>query len=183
MQVVDRDTGEVIDHAQTTPDQQPTAKKTSRRTENQDFIMLYRHYVQQIADLGMENSTALKVLLFLIRNMDGTNAIGVTQSLIAEMTGLARQTVSKAIKYLEANGWIQIFKLGRANIYVVNPDVVWTSYADQKQYCKFKGTLLLSSVDNWEVRKKNTTHVKQLKPMTIAKIAQALEEDASSGEA
>lgn len=179
MQVVNTDTGEIIDHARTSPKQQPTAKQDSRRTENQDFVMLYRHYVQQIADLGMKNSTALKVLLFLIRNMDGTNAIGVTQSLIAEMTGLARQTVSKAIKYLDENGWLQIYKLGKANVYVVNPDVVWTSYADQKQYCKFTGTLMLSSVDNWEIQQQNTSRVKQLKPMTIAKIAQAIEEDSA----
>lgn len=179
MKVLDRSTGEIIDNAESLPDQKPTAKQDNRSRDNQDFVMLYRHYVQQIADLGMKNPSALKVLLFLIRNMDNTNAIGVTQDLIADMTKLSRQTVSKAIHYLVKEGWMQIFKLGRANIYVVNPDVVWTSYADQKRYCKFRGTIMLSSEDNWQISRNNTTKVKQLAPMTINKIASAIEEAAA----
>lgn len=175
MQVLDKTTGEIIEQAEILPDEQPKAKGESRSRENQDFVMLYRHYVKQIADLGLENPSALRVLLFLIRNMDGTNAIGVNQSLIAEMTHLARKTVSKSISYLRDNGWLEIYKLGRANIYVINPEVVWTSYADQKQYCKFRGTFMLTGEDNWDVPKRNTSKVKQLTPLTIQKIADAIE--------
>lgn len=140
--------------------------------------MLYRYYVKQIADLGLKNPSALRVLLFLITNMDGTNAIGVTQELIAEMTHLAKRTITKAIAYLQENGWLEVFKLGRANVYVINPNVVWTSYADQKQYCKFQGTFMLSGEDNWELSKNKTSHVKQLNqltPATIKKIADAID--------
>lgn len=173
--VVNADTGELIEHAQIFTDDpvsQPSNRDRSR--EDSDFVKLYRQFIQQIADLGMENPTALRVLLFLIRHMDGCNAIGVQQNLIADKTGLVRQTVSKAINYLHDNGWIAIYKLGRSNIYLINPDVVWTSYADQKDYCKFKGSLMLSRDDQWEMPKaQRKTQIKHLDPLVMQKMAMA----------
>ena len=126
-------------------------KKKPRSREDKDFVKMYRKFIKAIADLSMKNPTALTILLFLIRNMDGLNAIGVSTTAIGSLTGYSRQTVSKSIKYLKENGWIEIFKQGTSNIYVINPDVVWTSYAEQKAYCNMKSSLLLSSDDNWEI--------------------------------
>lgn len=170
--VADRETGEIIEQP-IIYSGEPVRKssKGSRARENTDFVMLYRRFIAQIADLGAENTTALRVLLFLIKHMDGTNAIGAPQKLIADMMGVSRQTVNGAIRYLEDNGWIQTYKLGKANIYVVNPDVVWTSYADQRTYCKFKGTLLLAGEDNWAISRKDRTQVKYLDPLMARKMA------------
>lgn len=170
--VTDMATGEIIEQP-VIYSGEPVRKssKGSRARENTDFVMLYRRFIAQIADLGAENTTALRVLLFLIKHMDGTNAIGAPQKLIADMMGISRQTVNGAIRYLEDNGWIEIYKLGKANIYVVNPDVVWTSYADQRAYCKFQGTLLLSGEDNWAINKKDRTQVKYLDPLMARKMA------------
>lgn len=173
MQVVNQDTGEILDNAQIFSEEPVSkAKGGNRSRENEDFVMLYRHFIKQIADLGLENPTALRVLLFLIRHMDGMNAIGVQQTLIADMTGLVRQTVSKSISYLQENGWIQVFKLGRSNIYVINPQVVWTSYAGQKSYCKFQGSLMLSSDDQWDIRKPDKSQIKYLDPLMAARMAE-----------
>lgn len=124
-----------------------------RSKENADFVMLYRRFIQQLAGLGTQDAQALRVLLFLIRHMDTKNALAVPMSLMSEMLGVTRQTVSAKIKFLSDNGWISIYKLGRANVYVVNPELVWTSYADQKAYCKFDAAVMLSSDDNWQLRK------------------------------
>lgn len=180
--VVDKTTGEVIEQAVIFSGE--PVKKASGQTrarENQDFVMLYRRFISQIADLGAENTTALRVLLFLIKHMDGTNALGAPQKLISEMLNISRQTVNGAIKYLEQHGWIQVFKLGKANIYVVNPDVVWTSYADQRSYCKFQGTFLLSSEDNWVIKSKDRTQVKYLDPLMARQMADAEFPDSDPG--
>lgn len=172
--VVDKSTGEVIEQAVILSDE-PVNKASgqNRARENADFVMLYRRFIAQIADLGADNTTALRVLLFLIKHMDGTNALGVPQKLMSEMMGISRQTVNGAIKYLEQHGWIQVYKLGKSNVYVVNPDVVWTSYADQRAYCKFQGTFLLSSEDNWAIRSQDRTQVKYLDPLTARQMADA----------
>lgn len=171
--VVDKTTGEIIDRAAIYSEETVSKPSgASRSREDSDFVKMYRRFIQQIADLSMESPTALRVLLFLIRHMDGMNAIGVPQKLIAEMIGVSRQTVNTAITYLADHGWIEVYKLGKANIYVVNPDVVWTSYADQKQYCKFQATMLLSGEDNWDVRRADRSQIKYLDPLAAKEMAE-----------
>lgn len=163
--VLDKGTGEELpaNRVEVLPDGPvDTPQDDNRARQDKDFVKLYRRFIQQISDLGLENAAAMRVLLFLIRHMDGTNAIGVSQKLIAEMVGYSRQTVSYAVTYLQQHGWIAIYKLGKANIYVVNSSVVWTSYADQKAYCKFQGSVMLSSDDNWELRKSDKGKLKYL---------------------
>lgn len=130
--------------------------------KNDDFVQVYRRFIKNISDLSIQNSTALTVLLFLIKHMDGTNALSVSSQVLADTLGVSRQTISKSVNYLRSNGWLEIFKNGSANVYVVNPEVVWTSYADQKAYCKMQGSLLLSADENWEIFKnpKATNHYK-----------------------
>ncbi len=148
-----------------------TPQDDNRARQDKDFVKLYRRFIQQISDLGLENPSALRVLLFLIRHMDGLNAIGVSQKLISEMVGYSRQTVSSAVKYLHEHGWIEIYKLGKANIYVVNSSVVWTSYADQKAYSKFQGSIMLSSEDNWELPKSDKGKLKYLYRPAVEEMA------------
>lgn len=143
---VDQGTGEILGKV--------VSEQNERAHDNRDFVMMYRRFISQIADLGVEDAQALRVLLFLVRHMDTKNALAVPMSLMSDMLGLTRQTVSSKIKFLAANGWISVYKLGRQNVYVVNPDFVWTAYGDQKAYCKFEANVLLSDEDNWKINKK-----------------------------
>ena len=165
---VDRETGEILGDIVS-----PEKNKSDRSRENSDFVMLYRLFIQQIADLGMQDSQALRVLLFLIRHMDTKNALAVPMNVISDMLGISRQTVSAKIKFLTKEGWIGVYKLGKSNVYTVNPDVVWTSYADQKSTCKFEANVMLSSVDNWEImnpksNKMNLRHIDREVLKTLA---------------
>jgi len=55
-------------------------------------------------------------------------------------------------------------KSGTSNVYIVNPDVAWTSYADQKATCNFHANVILCSSENAEYLKnpKATTHYKTI---------------------
>lgn len=143
---VSQNTGEILGKV--------VSESQERAHDNKDFVMMYRRFISQIADLGIEDAQALRVLLFLVRHMDTKNALAVPMNLMSEMLGLTRQTVSTKIKFLSENGWISIYKLGRQNVYVVNPDFVWTAYGDQKAYCRFEANVLLSDEDNWKLNKK-----------------------------
>ena len=133
-----------------------------KSNQNKDFVMMYRRYINQIAELGSKDANALKVLLFLVKNMDNRNALAVTFKTISELIHMTRQTVSNKIKYLENNGWIYIYKIGRENIYVINPDVVWTSYDSEKKYCQFDAKVILSCNDNWDLLRKNIQNVRHI---------------------
>lgn len=146
---INLDTGELLE-------EKPDSK------QNKDFVMLYRRYINQIAELGSKDTNALKVLLFLVKNMDNRNALAVTFKTISELIHMTRQTVSNKIKYLEKNGWIYIYKLGRENVYVINPDVVWTSYDKEKRYFKFDAKVILDCKDNWDILKKDMQTVRHI---------------------
>ena len=126
------------------------------KVSDKDFIKLYRNYIANIAELGRQSPGALCVFLFLIRNMDGNNAIGITMEAISEYVNLSRQTVSKHLRYLEENGWIQSFRICRNKIYVVNDSIAWTSYGVQRSNCLFNNTLQLERMymqgDPWDTK-------------------------------
>lgn len=130
--------------------------------KNKDFIQLYRNHIDDISRLARENGRAYDLFMLLIKHMDGTNALAVSMVALTEIIGLSRQSVSKSIKYLKDNGWIDVLKTGSSNVYIVNPDVAWTSYGNQKQYCKFRANVLLASSENAEYlnNPKATTHFK-----------------------
>lgn len=130
--------------------------------KNKDFIQLYRDHVDDVARLARENGRAYDLFMLLIKHMDGTNALCVSYQALTELLGISDSTLKRAIRYLKDNGWVCVLKSGTSNVYIVNPDVAWTSYGNQKQYCKFKTNVLLSSSENAEYlnNPKATTHFK-----------------------
>ena len=130
--------------------------------KNRDFIQLYRDHVDDVARLAREQPRAYDLFMLLIKHMDGTNALCVSMQALTEIMALSRQSLSKSVKYLKDNGWVCVMRNGSNNVYIVNPDVAWTSYGNQKQYCKFQANVLLSSSENAEYlnNPKATTHFK-----------------------
>ena len=130
--------------------------------KNRDFIQLYRDHIDDVAKLARDNGKAYDLFMLLVKHMDGTNALAVSNIALSELLQVTTRTVQRAVKYLKDNGWVCVLKSGTSNVYIVNPDVAWTSYGNQKQYCKFQANVLLSSSENSEYLKNPnaTTHFK-----------------------
>lgn len=130
--------------------------------KNKDFVQLYRSHIDDLARLAREQPRSYDLFMLLMKYMDGTNALCVSMQALTEIMQLSRQSLSKSVKYLKDNGWICVLKSGTSNVYIANPDVVWTSYGNQKQYCKFQANVLLASSENSEYlnNPKATTHFK-----------------------
>ena len=130
--------------------------------KNRDFIQLYRAHIDDVAKLARDNGKAYDLFMLLVKHMDGTNALAVSNIALSELLQVTTRTVQRAVKYLKDNGWVCVLKSGTSNVYIVNPDVAWTSYGNQKQYCKFQANVLLSSSENAEYLKNPnaTTHFK-----------------------
>lgn len=124
--------------------------RTEEDKKNHNFIQLYRDNMDKLANLASENPTALKVLMFFMKHMDGTNALVVSNNALQEILQLSKPTICRATKYLRENGWICVLKTGTSNAYIVNPEVAWTSYGYQKQYCKFNATVFITGTENAE---------------------------------
>ena len=65
-----------------------------------------------------------------------------------DYTGKSSRTVTRCIKELYDGGYVDILKSGTSNVYIINQAIAWTSYGNQKQYCKFNGNILISASEN-----------------------------------
>lgn len=125
-------------------------EKKPESRENKDFVQLYRMNMNVITKMGKDNPHALAVFMFLMQHMDNMNALIVSMKSMQEILGFGRTTLSTSVKYLKENGYICVMKSGTSNVYIMNPDIAWNSYANQKKYCKFQSNVLLSASENAE---------------------------------
>lgn len=124
------------------------SKVLDENQKNRDFVQFKRPFLDAIAELGSNNAMAFKLFMFLCKYMDGNNALCISMQTLSELLDTSRQTLSKSVKYLKDNGWLCVLKSGTSNVYIINPDVAWTSYGNQKAYCKFQATVVLSATEN-----------------------------------
>nr|CDL66205.1 unnamed protein product [uncultured bacterium] len=122
--------------------------KANDELKNRNFVMLFRDHMPEMRWLSMNHTKAYNVLLFIMEHMDFQNALMCPNSILQDYFSVSRQTISTAIKTLKENGFIDILKVGTSNVYIVNPDVAWTNYADKVQYCKFQGNILVNKSEN-----------------------------------
>ena len=129
---------------------------------NPPFIQFYKHSFPFVRKLMKENPTACNVFMFLVENMEGDNALVVSQQAMCEVLGLARRTVQYAISYLQENKYIAVLKSGPSNVYCVNADIVWQESHNKKKFARFAARVFMTESEqpNKPVIKERTTSVK-----------------------
>lgn len=127
-------------------------KEIKKEDKNRDFIQLYRNQIDNLVELA-KNEQAYRLFMLICKEMDGMNALTVSNKALMEILNVSKATVCRAVKFLKDNGYLAVMKSGTSNIYIINPDIAWTSYGNQKQYCKFQSNVLLASSENAEYLK------------------------------
>ena len=64
--------------------------------------------------------------------MDQENALIVSQETLSEYFGISKRTIIRQLNVLKEKGFIEIIKSGTANVYLVNANIAWTSYANKE---------------------------------------------------
>ena len=152
-------------------------KEIKPEDKNQDFIQLYRGNLDNLVALS-QNKQAFDLFMLLMKHMDGMNALTASYKVLTEILGISDSTLKRAIKYLKDNGYLCVLKSGTSNVYVINPDIAWTSYGYQKQYCKFQSNLLLSSTENHEYlnNPKAMNRYKEINPEFVKQVMEKREQ-------
>ena len=138
----------------------------SEEAKNGDFVQFSRQYMKNIAQISKNsNQTTLELFMFICEHMDGYNSLMASYQVFMDYTGRSKATIQRSIKWLYDNGFLDILKSGTSNVYIINQNVAWTSYANQKKYCKFAGNILISAAENkdWFYRT-HSSRVKKLEP-------------------
>ena len=124
------------------------------KSKFKDFYQINKKHSDKLITLALKNPKANALLLFILNNMDGLNALQCSSIVLQEALGMSRTTIYRLTKYLQQNGFIAILKSGTSNVYIVNDDLAWSSWGNNKQYCKFPATVMLSGTENAEFLQK-----------------------------
>lgn len=130
-------------------------KKLKQREKNSfynSFLQVNRDKdIYKAEDKLMKESPfAYRVFRFLAQHMDNFNAILISNSTLQEIFDCSRTTVYRAIKKLEKDNFIQIYKSGTSNVYALNDNIVWSSWGKNKKYSKFSAKIVLSESEQDE---------------------------------
>lgn len=120
-------------------------------------------YILRVKD----GSSALRIFLFLVDHMDNYNAIVCSSKVISEALDMSSATVSRAIKVLKDNEIIGIGKSGTTNIYYINKEIIWHSWATNRRYAKFGANVVISESEQTETTKYSQITIKDFDSANI----------------
>lgn len=117
---------------------------TENERKNLNFVQWDKRVMKQYRILLKKSALAAQILSLFTEYMDKNNAIVISYLTLEELIGYSRPTLSKAIKVLKEDNWIQVLKSGNANVYIVNSAAFWQTWANKKEYSKFHATVIIS---------------------------------------
>ncbi len=103
------------------------------------------------ADLIQKHSVAASLMHRLVSQMDRRGAVIISQKTLAEMMGLHRNTIGRAIKVLERDNWIETVRLGAetggVKAYLVNRRVAWADKRENQRFAAFDARVVVSAAE------------------------------------
>ena len=117
-----------------------------RASSRGSWVQTERQAHEAWADLIRRHPNAARLLHLLVANMEpGGGAVVASQGVLAELLGVHRNSVRRAIRTLEDERWIEVVQLGGkggALGYVVNSKVAWSGRRDGRRYARFTAEVL-----------------------------------------
>lgn len=137
--------------------EQKEAEARERAKRNDNFYMLFKDGgSQQVRELIKISPPAAQIFMFLAEQADRTNAVVASGKALAQYLNLSEATVSRALKILskkEGNKepYLEILKSGGTNVFVLNPEIVWSAWKTGKDYCLFGNAKILLTTDEQDI--------------------------------
>jgi len=119
---------------------------------NQGFVQVSRRYLDELDELAFRSPAARKLLTILVKAMNKQNAVMVSQESLVKLTGLSKPTIKRSVALLRNQNWVEVLKVGTANVYRVNSSVFWTARADGR-WASFSAEVIVNYDEQDEVTK------------------------------
>lgn len=117
--------------------------------KNYNFLQVEVKTLKEFRRLADQSPKALKLLFTLAEKMNKMNAIMASNATLSELAGMSIPTVTRSIKLLKEEKWIQVIRIGTANAYVINSTVFWKSTGDLK-HASFHAQIIATSSEQTE---------------------------------
>ncbi len=128
-------------------------EELERLRKNDNFYMIYKtkKSSQKMRALIKESPVAAQLFMFLAEQADRGNAVVASGQALATFLQVSPATISRALKVLtketDEGAFLQVLRSGGTNIFVLNPDVIWSAWRTGKEYCLFGDARVLISTD------------------------------------
>jgi hypothetical protein len=123
------------------------AKKREEDKKNGDFFMVFKKSGSpMLRELIGVSPIGARLFMFLAEQADRTNAIVASGKALAAALNVSEASICRAIKTLEEKKLVERMSSGGANIFILNPDVVWSAWKTGKDYCLFGNAKVLVSL-------------------------------------
>lgn len=117
----------------------------------QGFVQVEREALEALSTLIAANPKAAQLLTKMVAFMGEKNALVVSQTVLAQITGMSHSTAKRALKQLVDDRWVQVVQIGNrgtTNAYVINDRVAWAQPRDQKaRLSVFSAQVLTSAAE------------------------------------
>jgi DNA-binding transcriptional regulator YhcF (GntR family) len=135
-------------------------KALENAKKNHDFVQFTRKGLLKLSRIN--NLLSHQIFLFISKEMDRENKVILSQQTLAEIFDVSRQSINTAIKELEKNEMLSIYKVGSTNVYCLNANIVWTTYRDKIELAKFKANVIISKSEQEKIKKIKSQNLKQV---------------------
>lgn len=121
------------------------------------YYMMSRAAEKNLRALQNTNPTAALVFSIIREHMQiGTNAVTISNPVLAKILNKSGRTIARATKHLAEHSYVQVIKVGNTNTYVVNERVAFAGSKGQRK-AVFSSTIVAHECEqdeNWDELKK-----------------------------
>jgi hypothetical protein len=138
-------------------DQAETDANQAKRRQNKSFVQIYPKGFKRLRSLMKDYPLAAQIYAFLAEHIDGDmGAVVASQQLLAEELGVHERSIRRATAWLDEKNIVVRVKVGGAAVYAycLDPDEVWKSFDEAKDYAAFRTKTLARKADNNDIRRR-----------------------------
>lgn len=141
--------------------------KQEKKSPFSRWTQFNNEHTKELMLLAIKYPKAHAILYFLVDQMDHYNACICSTTVMQDILGVSRQTISKNIKILKDLGFLAVLKSGNANVYTINDKVYWKSWGNNRQYSKFPANVVLALSEQDEQYQISLNDLKSEKLKTV----------------
>jgi len=135
-------------------------REAAERKKNDDFFMVFKKNGSPLLrDLITVSPIGARLFMLLAEQADRTNAIVASGKALAAALQVSEASISRAIKTLIEKKLIDKLNTGGSNVFILNPDVVWSAWKTGKDFCMFGNAKVLISKSEQDTHTKKRLNV------------------------
>lgn len=138
-------------------------EKALNRKKNspfKEFIQTNKKTIPNRRDMVMKNKVAYAILLTIEEHMDKYNCVACSYKVFMETLGVSKSSIANAIALLKKENFIEVYKSGTTNVYVVNSELDWQNWGTNYKYAKFNTKMIISESEQDKKTKEKIKYIK-----------------------